>query len=213
MASAMVVLAVGWVRVDAGTLRLGDLLGFVAYLEVLYTPVIYLALQLPRLQRANAALDRTFETSELLAGRAAGTPARDAAPGEGPAPVELRDLCVEHPASPGTNILDYVSWRAPTGELIALTGPNASGKTTLLDVLAGVRQPSSGQLLVDRGDEDWSTAGGDIVLTLDVAMQSDAALVLREAIAATGARGGVVVTLDPFTGDVPAPRRAPARRP
>jgi cell division protein FtsI (penicillin-binding protein 3) len=60
----------------------------------------------------------------------------------------------------------------------------------------------SGRLLVDRGDEHWHTAGGDVALTLDVAMQADARRALAEAVERTGARGGAVVVLDPSTGDV-----------
>jgi cell division protein FtsI (penicillin-binding protein 3) len=65
-----------------------------------------------------------------------------------------------------------------------------------------VERDGSGQLLVTRGEEHWLTAGGDVALTLDVAMQADAALALEEAVRATGARGGAVVTLDPRTGDL-----------
>ena len=47
-------------------------------------------------------------------------------------------------------------------------------------------------------------------LTLDMALQAEAAAALRDAVAATGARGGVVLSLDPFTGDVLALAEAPA---
>lgn len=60
----------------------------------------------------------------------------------------------------------------------------------------------SGQLLVDRGEEAWLTAGGDVALTLDIGMQADARLALAEAVKRTGARGGVVVTLEPSSGDI-----------
>lgn len=65
-----------------------------------------------------------------------------------------------------------------------------------------VERDGSGQLLVDSGDEQWATAGGDVALTLDVALQSDARRALGEAVERTGARGGVVIALDPATGDV-----------
>jgi len=65
-----------------------------------------------------------------------------------------------------------------------------------------VERDGFGNLLVAGGDEDWSTAGGDVALTLDAAMQADAMLALREAVAASGAKGGVVVTLEPRTGDL-----------
>jgi cell division protein FtsI (penicillin-binding protein 3) len=72
-----------------------------------------------------------------------------------------------------------------------------------------VERDGTGHLLVDLGDEGWSTAGGDVRLTLDAAMQADAMLALRRAIQATRARGGVVVSLDPHTGDLLALAEAP----
>jgi cell division protein FtsI (penicillin-binding protein 3) len=66
-----------------------------------------------------------------------------------------------------------------------------------------------GRLLIDAGKERWSTAGGDVALTLDAAFQADAEAALRRAVAATGARGGVAISLDPHTGDILAMAEAP----
>ena len=35
------------------------------------------------------------------------------------------------------------------GEMVAIMGPSGCGKTTLLNVLSGIDEPSSGQVLVD----------------------------------------------------------------
>ena len=73
----------------------------------------------------------------------------------------------------------------------------------------GVERDARGGLLVSGGLEGWSTAGGDVRLTLDMTLQAEAAAALRDAVAATGARGGVVLSLDPFSGDVLALAEAP----
>ncbi|MEE9607649.1 MAG: penicillin-binding protein [Myxococcota bacterium] len=65
-----------------------------------------------------------------------------------------------------------------------------------------VERDARGHLLVVGGEDRWITTGGDIALTIDSALQADAQLALREAIAASGARGGVVVSMDPATGDI-----------
>jgi cell division protein FtsI (penicillin-binding protein 3) len=67
-----------------------------------------------------------------------------------------------------------------------------------------------GRLLIEAGRERWSTAGGDIALTIDAAFQADAEAALRSAITATGARGGVAISLNPRTGDILAMAEAPS---
>ena len=47
-----------------------------------------------------------------------------------------------------------------------------------------------------------STAGGDVALTLDAAVQAEAEQALADGVAAAKARGGLVVAIEPKTGDV-----------
>jgi cell division protein FtsI (penicillin-binding protein 3) len=70
-----------------------------------------------------------------------------------------------------------------------------------------VERDGSGDLLVDT--TAWSTLGGDVALTIDAGLQSDALLALRDSLAATGARAGIAVSLDPATGDLLALAEAP----
>jgi NitT/TauT family transport system ATP-binding protein len=46
-------------------------------------------------------------------------------------------------------VLDDVSFSADAGEFVALIGPSGCGKSTLLRLVAGLDQPSVGQLLAD----------------------------------------------------------------
>lgn len=49
----------------------------------------------------------------------------------------------------GTAIVDGVSFEAAAGEFIALTGRNGAGKSTVLDLMAGTRQPTTGSVELD----------------------------------------------------------------
>ena len=44
------------------------------------------------------------------------------------------------------NVLDQVGFVVPGGHLLALIGPTASGKTTLLRILAGLAEPKEGTM-------------------------------------------------------------------
>jgi len=48
-----------------------------------------------------------------------------------------------------TLVVRGVSLNVPSGGLVGLIGPNGSGKTTLLRLLAGTRQPASGNVMLD----------------------------------------------------------------
>lgn len=54
------------------------------------------------------------------------------------------------------DVLQQVSLRLESGELLCVAGPNGSGKTTLLRVLLGLLKPRSGEaLILGKAGSDW----------------------------------------------------------
>ena len=47
------------------------------------------------------------------------------------------------------SILDVPSYEVGSGEQVALIGPSGCGKTTLLHIIAGITQPTSGKVTID----------------------------------------------------------------
>jgi ABC-type nitrate/sulfonate/bicarbonate transport system ATPase subunit len=61
--------------------------------------------------------------------------------------IQVQDLTFTYPN--GTNVFDAFSWAVERGEAWAVIGASGCGKTTLLYLLAGLRQPTAGQVLID----------------------------------------------------------------
>jgi iron complex transport system ATP-binding protein len=56
-----------------------------------------------------------------------------------------------------TQILDRIGLTVAAGEFVALMGRNGAGKSTLLDLIAGVRRPLAGRIMLQgRGLHGWS---------------------------------------------------------
>ncbi|MCC6642714.1 MAG: penicillin-binding protein [Deltaproteobacteria bacterium] len=58
------------------------------------------------------------------------------------------------------------------------------------------------RLLLSETVDPYATVGGSVTLTLDAAFQADAETALDEAMATTGSASGLVLSLDPRTGEV-----------
>ncbi|HEU4427594.1 MAG TPA: penicillin-binding protein 2 [Myxococcota bacterium] len=72
-----------------------------------------------------------------------------------------------------------------------------------------VQRDARGRILAYAGHDPRGSAGGDVALTLDSALQADAEAALADTVKATGAKGGFVIAIDPSSGDVLALAEAP----
>jgi multiple sugar transport system ATP-binding protein len=61
----------------------------------------------------------------------------------------VRTMPAEVPDQPGVRVVDDVSFKLQTGDVLAVLGPSGCGKSTLLRLLAGLIQPDSGEVLYD----------------------------------------------------------------
>ena len=60
--------------------------------------------------------------------------------------IQCVDLSKDYGNGP---VLEHLNLNLGAGRIVGLLGPNGTGKTTLIKILAGLLQPTSGQVLVD----------------------------------------------------------------
>ncbi|MEF3272959.1 MAG: ABC transporter ATP-binding protein/permease [Chloroflexus sp.] len=143
---AALILLIGGQRVATGTLTIGELVQFNAYLALLAFPMIILGWMLNLSQQAIASLERL--NTVLRRQPAIATPLTPRQP-TGQGAIEFRGVSVRADANSDRWILRDVSFSLPAGQTLAIVGATGSGKTTLVSLLGRVRDPDCGQVLVD----------------------------------------------------------------
>lgn len=63
--------------------------------------------------------------------------------------IELKDIQVKYE---DFIAVDQVNLRIKAGEFFTLLGPSGCGKTTTLRAIAGLTQPTKGQVIIDKQD-------------------------------------------------------------
>jgi polar amino acid transport system ATP-binding protein len=69
--------------------------------------------------------------------------------------LEINGLVAEY--SPSLPILEDVSFKIETGEIISIIGPSGSGKSTILRVLVGRLHPSKGHVIVNGTEVNYKS--------------------------------------------------------
>jgi iron complex transport system ATP-binding protein len=84
--------------------------------------------------------------------QAAARTSSDAARANSDARLSVEQVSYAYSANPSQAplfTLEATSFQARPGEIFAILGPNASGKSTLLKLIAGALQPLSGRVLLN----------------------------------------------------------------
>lgn len=153
----LMVLYFGGRQVIAGTLQLGDLVAFNAYLVQLTMPTILLGWIITLVQRATTGMDRIKLLLNLSQPHPLLTMNSDQLY---PPAIELCGLSFAYPA-PGKSadgageqqlVLRNISLRIAAGSTVAVVGAVASGKSTLLHLLTGRYPLPAHQVCVDGHD-------------------------------------------------------------
>jgi len=142
---AAAALFVGIRHVQAATLSLGDLLVVMAYLAQLSRLLENVTKKVSALQGSLASAERIFSVFDELP---------DVAEPKSPQPVhspagaiEFKNVYFAYGSDPP--VLRDISFYAPPGIRVAISGPTGAGKTTLVSLLPRFYDPTAGQVLMD----------------------------------------------------------------
>jgi ABC-type multidrug transport system fused ATPase/permease subunit len=143
-----IVLLVGGNQVINGSLTIGEFTAFNIYLVMLSGPVRWLGMSLSMAQRAVASGNRMFEVLDR-------EPDMKSPPGAPPLPegrgqVSLQRVTLRYDGSEPA--LTGIDLEVQPGRTVALVGPTASGKTSLVGLLARLYDPSEGRVVIDGAD-------------------------------------------------------------
>jgi ATP-binding cassette, subfamily B, bacterial len=168
-----VILYFGGLRVLAGTLSIGSLLVFLAYLRTMQQAIKGLFDNYSALRSAEANLERVlevFETEEQVREVAGARPLPAIVCGQG-ARVRLERVVFGY--EEGRPILHEIDLEVPPGQTLALVGPTGAGKSTLISLLPRFFDPWQGRVLVQ---------GTDVREVQLQSLRAQIALVLQEAL-------------------------------
>ncbi|NOV04647.1 ABC transporter ATP-binding protein [Paenibacillus planticolens] len=135
----------GGYSVISGTMSLGAIVAFAAYLGRLYMPVGTLLNLQVEVGTALGVFQRIFEYQDMV-------PDVMDAPGARPLPQVAGRVAYKHVSfayKPGQYALRDVTFEAQPGEMIALVGPSGAGKSTLIGMIARLYDPTEGIVEVD----------------------------------------------------------------
>lgn len=142
------VLYVGVSHVQEGTLTLGNLLLVMGYLSSLYSPLKSAASRAAKLQNYLIRAERAFELLDqapdveekpnaISVGRARGA-------------ITMEGVYFSYDGE--TDVLQGVSFEVPAGHQVGIRGETGAGKTTALNLLLRLYDPTRGRILLDGVD-------------------------------------------------------------
>ncbi|PKM62449.1 MAG: ABC transporter ATP-binding protein [Firmicutes bacterium HGW-Firmicutes-21] len=134
-------------RILDGTMQLGELTQFIAYVAIIYGPIRWMAFVPRRIARTATSLAKVFE---LIDEKSDLPDALSPITSEIHGDIEFKNACF------GYNSYEYVlkniNLEIKNGEMVGLVGRSGVGKTTAINLIMRLYDITSGELLIDGED-------------------------------------------------------------
>jgi len=148
LAATGIVLLFGGLSVAQGSLTLGTVIAFLAYVNRFFLPVQELSQLYATMQTAMAGGERVINLLGMEPAIKDRPDARKMPPIEGR--IEFRDVHFGYRES--LPVLRDINLDIPAGTMVALVGPTGAGKTSIANLIARFYDVSAGAILIDGND-------------------------------------------------------------
>lgn len=138
----LIILWIGGKEVIQGTMSLGELLQFSAMVGILTFPILSVGWVMSLLQQGISALDRLEDIFFATPEKRTGKQPTSTKPGQD---IKIENVSYRYPNAT-VNALDSINFEVKSGQVIGITGPVGSGKSTLVSLIGGMLRPSHGNL-------------------------------------------------------------------
>ncbi len=145
--SVIIVVWLGGIKVIDGTMTLGEIVAFVAYLSLLIWPMIAFGWIANIIQQASASMKRLlkiFDEKEEIKDVESSDYSANDIKGE----VEFRDVSFRYEAELD-DVLKNISFTVPSGSSLAIIGHTGSGKTSLINLIPRLFDTTGGDIYLD----------------------------------------------------------------
>lgn len=149
-ASTVLVVWIGGRLVIEGRLSLGNVAEFLIYVAILTWPVASFGYVISMIQQAAASMARLTTVLDAQPD-VDDSPRTDRSITEITGRVTFEDVTFRY-ADGGPAVLDNVSFDVPTGTTLGVVGRTGSGKSTLVELIPRLMDPTAGRVLVDGRD-------------------------------------------------------------
>jgi ATP-binding cassette subfamily B protein len=146
--SMVVVLVLGAYFVTKGQMRVGDVIAFIGFAQLMIGRLDQISAFINQTVTARAKLEEFFEMEDATADRQEPQNVADLENVTGD--IIFDNVTFEFPNS-GQGVYD-VSFEVKPGQTVAIVGPTGAGKTTLINILQRVFDPAAGRVLIDGVD-------------------------------------------------------------
>ncbi|MDR1891775.1 MAG: ABC transporter ATP-binding protein/permease [Oscillospiraceae bacterium] len=148
-ATSLTIVWFGAIKIDAGTIQVGDLFAFIQYVMQILFSLMMFTMMTTFIPRASVSADRIYKIldsqNEIL------PPEQPQVPTENTGKIEFKNVTFRFKGAQDP-VLKNISFTADPGKTTAIIGSTGSGKSTLIELISRNYDIESGELLVDGVD-------------------------------------------------------------